>query len=238
MADIYRTQELQFGGSYEADSAMVNFVGAGICNGLPNDLAAGAGMLAQQLGIQYVQPVQRFYELGSQNVYYFAGRPQGQGSIARLLGPRLIAELFYAVLGNVCCADGNNVTVSAATGCANGNPGENGMITWTLKGVLLTSLGSQIASEDMIWREQLTFLFYCLKSGNINATVDDGGGTWGMEGGGGTWGGGEPLAELEDMGGGGGSWGGEPLAELEEASDGGDLEPATFTIEPAVPGLG
>lgn len=172
--DIYGRESLAFGGAFAADSAAITFAGAGTCLGQQSNLASGAGLLAQNLSFTYQQPIQRFFDLGTNFVYYFAGRPQGQGGLSRLLGPRLVAETFYTVLGNVCCGLGNNITITAATGCnGGGNPGEQGSIAWTLEGVVLNTVAANIAAEDMIFREQLGFIFFALKmksGATINST--------------------------------------------------------------------
>lgn len=178
MADVFGRSELSFGGAFAADSAAVTF-SSGDCgsstagNALgAGGLAAGVGMLAQQLQFSYMQPIQRFFELGTQKVYYFAGRPSGQGSIARMVGPRAINVEFYQRLGNVCCTAKNIIQISARVGCDFDGFGDIPVagldniiartVFYTLKGVILNSVGAAVAAEDMIFREALSFVFFTM----------------------------------------------------------------------------
>lgn len=178
MADVFGREELTFGGAFAADSAVVNFstLDCQLANlaGQQGQLQGGVGMLAQQIQFSYTQPIQRFYELGAQKVYYFAGRPSGQGTIARMVGPRKLSTDFYRRLGNVCCADKNILTISAAAGCKlngvevpgsapDGSTIDERALFYDLSGVVISSIGGTIAAEDMIFREALTFVFYKLK---------------------------------------------------------------------------
>src|SRR5262252_3680953 len=101
MADIFGREDINYGGSFAADSAVValssttcsDVLAGGNTTGV--GLSFGVGLLAQNLTFVYQQPIQRFYELGANYTYFFAGRPSGQGAIARLLGPRVVSEAFY-----------------------------------------------------------------------------------------------------------------------------------------------
>ncbi len=43
-----------------------------------------AGLLAQQIQVGYSQQVNRFYEIGTNNVYMVRGRAEGQMSMSRV----------------------------------------------------------------------------------------------------------------------------------------------------------
>ncbi len=177
--DIFGRESLSFGGAFAADSCHITFASAGTCMGQVADLQAGVGLLAQNLQFTYQQPIQRFFELGDNYIYYFAGRPQGQGAIMRLLGPRIVSETFYTVLGNVCCGLGNNIRIDALASCGGETEFGIGTISWLLKGVVLNSVGAAMQCEDMIYREQLTFVFYALE---FDGGGSDESGSDGMDG--------------------------------------------------------
>ncbi len=189
MADIFGRQDLQYGGSFSADSAIVSMSSTS-CIPATNNLTFGVGLLAQQLQFAYQQPIQRFFELGANKTYFFAGRPSGQGSIGRLLGPRAVAESFYQAFGNVCCAATNVMSITVGTACTfNGvvvpQPQGTTQQTWALSGTVLTTIGGMIAAEDMIFREQLQFVFFKLSPPttlNTAPVVVGGGGDGGGSG--------------------------------------------------------
>jgi len=176
MADIFNRRSMQIGNSFAADSAVINFSGGGLAPG------AGSGLLVQNMGFQYQQPVTRIYELGTQLTYYIAGRPQGNGNIGRILGPGPVVLSFYTAYGDVCKAARNNINIWASALCnpslgqslgptANALLGLVGLggariapgIKWCLTGVVLNSVGMTIAAQDMIMNETLGFMFVALE---------------------------------------------------------------------------
>jgi hypothetical protein len=156
MPDIYGRIPQQFGGAFSADSALIQFSGAG---GLPGG-GGGVGLLCQALGWQYAQPINRIYEIGTRLVYYVAGRPRGDGSIQSIVGPKQIQQAFYSTYGSVCNGLTNNVYINASVGC-NGEttPGNYNM---QLTGVVLTNIGGQARAEDMVIGEALQYMYVAL----------------------------------------------------------------------------
>lgn len=166
MPDIFNRRPLTVGNSFAADSAVITFGGGGLGPG------AGAGLLVQNLGFQYQQPVNRIYELGTQLTYYVAGRPQGNGNIGRILGPGPVVIAFYYAYGDVCRASQNNINIFASALC-NPNDGVEAPgvplarvvpgVKWCLTGVVLNSVGMTIGAQDMVMNEALGFMFTALE---------------------------------------------------------------------------
>jgi hypothetical protein len=162
--EVFGRTPLQFGGAFSADAATVTFGAIGDSG--DTTLDAGIGLLTQQLGINYQQPVTRIYELGTRFVYYIAGRCQGNANIARILGPRPIMGAFYAQYGNVCNAAENSIIFYAETGCVTqGDLGDFGVgpsMLLQMTGVVLTTIAETVRAEDMVLNEQLQLMFISL----------------------------------------------------------------------------
>lgn len=161
--DIFGRRALVFGGAFAADSVDINLTID--CGG-----QSSCGLITQMLNVQYSQPITRLYEVGTQLTYYIAGRPQGTASIARILGPGTIMSAFYACLGDVCNAEGNDMCFCLQAGCI-GNPQQDAGcqstgfsgITYGMKNVVLQSVGISVAAMDMIINEQLSLFFTSLQ---------------------------------------------------------------------------
>ena len=128
-------------------------------------------MLVQNLGFNYQQQVTRIFEIGTNLQFYVAGRTQGQMSLGRVLGPRPIALAFYQKYGNVCEAATNILDIQLATGCrATGEfASVNGQIyAFTMKFVVITSIGVTMAAQDMLINEQLSAMFASLNLKGVN----------------------------------------------------------------------
>jgi hypothetical protein len=170
--DVFGRTPLQFGGAFSADAATVTF---GSISSENTGLDAGIGLLTQQLGINYQQPVTRIYEIGTHNVYYIAGRCQGNANVARILGPRPIMTAFYEQYGDVCNASENVIQFYAETGClAAGDFAPNNQSTiqdvpallLEMTGVVLTTISETVRAEDMVLNEQLQLMFISLLADN------------------------------------------------------------------------
>lgn len=154
-SDIFGRRPLEFGGAFAADSAHI------ILDLECQGTAGGAGLLVQQLNVQYQQPITRLYEVGTQFTYYVAGRPQGNATIARILGPGNVAPEFYSCLGDVCNANINDLCFCVKADClSNPNPSDGMQIG--LKNVVLQALGMSIQAQDMIINENLSIFFTAL----------------------------------------------------------------------------
>jgi hypothetical protein len=150
--DIFGRIPLHFGGAFAADAAVATF------GGLPG---GGIGLLTQTLNFTYQQQITRLFEVGTTAVYYVAGRSQGQGTIAQVLGPTPVFLAFYATYGNVCNAATNTLFFQIGIGC--NLPGDTGVgMRLTLNGVVLTSISLAVQAQDMVFNQNLAFMFITL----------------------------------------------------------------------------
>jgi len=119
--------------------------------------AAGANVatLVQNWSIQYQQNVEEIFELGSQRMFWKKGRPQGAGSIARLVGsgtgPGI--NMFTAEARDVCNGGASMSFTVGGGGCTS-----QGSFNINLGGVVVTGVGytSQVQDaqigENISWR--------------------------------------------------------------------------------------
>ena len=122
---------------------------------------AGTGFIIQTLSIQYQQPITRIYEVGSQDTYYVAGRPQGTVNVAAVIGPGKLTAAFFESIGNVCNAAGNDLTFGVQPGCLGSSykyPGTQ----FIAKNIVLQSIGVSVAAQDMVINQQLSLFFTAL----------------------------------------------------------------------------
>lgn len=148
MPDIFNRNTDLFGGSFAADQAKVTFPA------LSGGKGADAGLLVQNISANYSQQITRLFEVGSPAVYYVAGRTEGQASIARVIGPKKLAQAFYSTYGDVCKARTNTLHLSVAAGCEG-----NARASYTAHFVVITSIGVSITAADMMINEQLQMIF-------------------------------------------------------------------------------
>jgi hypothetical protein len=158
--DIFGRRALEFGGAFAADSACINLNLN--CEDEDGNELVSAGLLTQQLGIQYQQPITRLYEVGTQKTYYVAGRPQGSANLARILGPGTVMAALYECLGDVCKADKNDLCFCIESNCIGNVQQDFNAMAICLKNVVLQSLGFSIQAQDMIINEQMSLFFTAL----------------------------------------------------------------------------
>lgn len=169
-SDAFGRVPLTYGGGFAADSACISL---GLtCEDEEGDPIEIPGLLTQQLGIQYQQPITRLYEVGSQRTYFVAGRPQGTSNIARVLGPGSLMAEFYSCLGNVCNAVNNDMCFCLEAGCFGQEEGQQdchgdeiapfGAMNICLKNVVMQNLGFTVQAQDMLINEQLALFFTAL----------------------------------------------------------------------------
>lgn len=175
MADIFTRASDAFGGSFSADAAQVTFAQRGFLSETSSVKGGGdVGMLVQQLQFTYQQQVTRVYEIGTQLTFYVAGRTSGQLSMGRVLGPRPVALAFYQKYGDVCEAATNNLDIQLAAGCS--FPGEFRSVNaqlyaFTMKYVVITSIGVSMTAQDMMINEQLMAMFSSLNLNQVTSPV-------------------------------------------------------------------
>lgn len=143
--DVFGRTVAAYGGSFAADTARLVF-----------NAAPSSGLLVQNLNFQYSQNITRLYDLGDNKVYYVGGRTQGQMSIARVIGPRVLLAQFYSQYGDVCNARGNMAMFQMARGC------EGATFSYTMMYCVITTIGVAAAAADMVVNEQSTIMFSSL----------------------------------------------------------------------------
>jgi len=176
MSDIYQRQKTQFAGAFASDVAALTFAGA----------TTGLGIV-QNVQISFAQQVARIYDVsnggsagglgaGTVPVFYVGGRTQGQGTIARILGPQSGALCdFYLAMGNVCAPQ--DLTFTFAGGCGLTGVGKQdkptppvalknavgtgtfNKVAYTISGALMTNIGVTVGSQDMLVNENITLMF-------------------------------------------------------------------------------
>jgi hypothetical protein len=184
---------MEFGGAFSADAAQIAFSFSNPSSTFVE--RGGVGLLTQQLNFNYQQQITRLYEIGSQRTFYVAGRPQGQAMLARIAGPREVTLAFYYKFGNVCCAKDNvlqfraaamctplgsgttteadvNALTTAASLLGNYNSGTN--LDLKMTGVVITSVGFTVQSENMVINEQVQCMFVSLESDTPSSVYDCG----------------------------------------------------------------
>ena len=147
--DIYNRQQVQVGGVFLSDMAIMT-ISAG------TDL--GVGALVQNVEANYAQQANALFELGSNKMYVLAGRPLGQLSIGKIVSSvEFDTSLFDA------CKGGATISFSGANGGCNGIKAN---FARTLTGVLITSYGFSMNTQELMIRENLQGLFASLSASN------------------------------------------------------------------------
>jgi hypothetical protein len=147
MANIFgNTQTLK--GAFKADLAKA------LINGTPT------GLLIQNMQFSFSQNVAMLHEVGSSDVYYVVGRAQGTAGISRVIGPVALSIAFLQKLGDGCQAPTNQLQLNMQGGaCVAGGTAGSAAGSYTLFGVLLTTISNQVAATDMLINEQLQLMF-------------------------------------------------------------------------------
>lgn len=151
MADIWNRQSSQFGGAISADACQLTFTGG------------HAGLLVQNMGINYAQQIRRIWEIGSRKTYFIAGRPAGNLTIARIVGPVPLSSAFLSRFGDVCNAADNVIKISGASGCST-KDGYSGQYDLTMTSVVLDAVAYGITMADMVLNQTLRGSFSSLKA--------------------------------------------------------------------------
>ena len=153
---VYSRQHTVHKGSFASDLAALTIAGS--------DTVLG---IVQNVQLQFSQQIARIYDVSNGGVssnecpvYYVGGRTQGQATIARVLGPQSGAICsFYTEMGNVCSPQDLNFSFSS--GCGGDSPaaGQNSSVTYTIEAAVMTNLGIQVGSQDMIVNENISMMF-------------------------------------------------------------------------------
>lgn len=163
MPDIFGRAPSPFAGAFSADSSTLSL--AGIDQALS---------LVQQLSINYTQPVNTLFEIGSNNRYYVVGRTTGQMQMGRIIGPTVVSTALLQRLGNVCSAGNRDLTMTLGNSACTGT-GTGKSVTLMAKACVATMIGYSMQSQDMLINEQLQIIF-----GELSRTSGADGGTPGL----------------------------------------------------------
>ena len=190
MPDVFNRRTDVFGGAFSADSLRVTFpalfAGGESTSTTDGNFTAEIGLLIQNMNMAYQQQVTRLYEVGTPAMYYVAGRTAGNGTIGRVFGPKAVQTAFYQKYGDVCQAASNSLRFTATSGCGgnraigqvvNGVVGENlqsGVVSFTAYFVVLTQLGLQVNSEQVVVAENLSYMFSSLDYDSVGNSAGTG----------------------------------------------------------------
>ena len=121
----------------------------------------GDGYMIQQWQIAYQQNVQEIFELGSSNLYWVRGQPQGQMSIGRVVGGAYGSDLrFFGSDAFDVCQGGSEVQLEMAPGtCDAASSGFGTSATVHLKGVIVTAFGFSSSVQDMMIQQNIQLRF-------------------------------------------------------------------------------
>jgi len=154
MSDIFGRSNQTFGGAFPVDGARVAFSGT-------SGNLLGVGLLTQNLGFNYNQPITILFEIGTNYGYAVSGRARGSVNMARLLGPRPVVTSFYLQYGNVCNMGTNILNLECqSTACIEGASGT--AFTLGITNVVITTLGGSISSENSLFTESVALQYLTL----------------------------------------------------------------------------
>lgn len=155
MPDFFSRNTDTFGGSFSADAATLTFPQITGSDGTHE--GAVAGLLVQNLSLQYAQRVTRLFEIGTPNIYYVGGRTEGQGSIQRVVGPRRLVASFYKTYGDVCNAATNTLQITLGVGCESADG--IAKVSYIAHFVVITAVALTITAADMLINENTQLMF-------------------------------------------------------------------------------
>jgi hypothetical protein len=161
--DIFN-RGLDFGGSFASDKATLKLPALASAIGGGPDLT---GFLVQNLNVNYQQQITKLYEVGGTKIYYVGGRTQGQATLSRIIGPKIVAKAFYENYGDVCriSEEGNNIEfeLEGASCGADGNSPPGAKAKYTAKFCVVTTVGFTVQAQDMLINEQVTLMIGSLE---------------------------------------------------------------------------
>lgn len=150
--DIFSRKTDLFGGAFSSDSSELILPGS----------SDSTGLLVQQLQFTYAQQITRLYEIGSHAIYYVGGRTNGDASINRILGPRVLAIQFYTDYGDLCKAGTNTLQFKMTAQCDTG-VATRADASLILSMTVVTQVGVTMTAQDMLINEQLRLMYSGLK---------------------------------------------------------------------------
>lgn len=123
----------------------------------------GTGYMIQQWSIGYQQNVQEIFELGSSNLYWVRGQPQGQGTFGRIIGGAGGSDVkFLPREAFDVCNGGVAMTITMGVGSCGGEDAGAAVVSLGLDGVIVTSFGFNASVQDMMIRQSVQIKFASL----------------------------------------------------------------------------
>lgn len=150
MADVFGRTTL-LGGAMSADATRLTF----------SQSALNAGLIVQNLVIQYAQTITRLFALESGLIYFVAGRTDGNMELQHVVGPQGIASGFIRQYGDVCNVQGA-LAFSAAGGCG----AQEFDASIVVSNPVINSLNLQVNSNDMIIGSGMRMMFTSMDFGD------------------------------------------------------------------------
>lgn len=152
MSDIYGyKRNPKPSGVVSTEESILSFAGGGAGNG------GASGLMIQNWQVQYQQNVQELFELGSAALYWVKSRPQGQGTIARVVGKAGGRKSIFPKKAYDICDGGTQFAISARSGACSGTNFETVRIE--MDGVLITNIGFSMSVQDTLLQESISFRF-------------------------------------------------------------------------------
>ena len=176
MADIFNYQRNPKANAvFSTDGAILNF----------SDQAGGTpptaeGLLVQSWSFTYNQQITETFELGSSNLYWVKGRPQGSGEFRRIVGPAVNGPGTIKLLPNDAydaCAGGAAVTLSVGNtlcGVQNNNTERTQVETAVrlkVDGLIVNSISFNANVQDTRINEGISFRFTFLDVEETDASL-------------------------------------------------------------------
>lgn len=144
------------------------------------DVKDPVGWLVQNWNIAYTQDVQELFEIGSNQLYWAKGRPQGSGGLSRIVGDPSTevagkAGSFFPSSAYDICEGGATMELTARGGNCE-NKGQftdvvlNKELVVTMSGIVVTSIGFSMQVADVRLIEAFAWRFAYMKMGSGGAT--------------------------------------------------------------------
>jgi hypothetical protein len=153
MPDIFNKTPRNVAGAFSVDKAQMQFTAPGF--------TGSAGLLVQNVQITYSQQVSFVYDLAkSDDVYYIAGRAQGQMAIGKLVGPSGIVKAFYEAYGDVCQVAGSTIELQGLGGC-DSQTGKTDVIL--IKEPVISQFGITMSVDNAVVGENTQLIFATLE---------------------------------------------------------------------------
>lgn len=147
--DIFGKQ-LNFGRVFQVDEALLTFAGAGE--------GFNTGALVQGVSFTYGRPVQKIGDLGSSDIHFIVGRPEGQLTINKLATADIRQMDFLREMADICKVKGRNIEIIPTTGevCEDGNRNTGKLI---FSHCLLQGIGGQFNTESLAMASSISIAF-------------------------------------------------------------------------------